>query len=178
MSWVELDTVAITETIMFLKPKLELLAIAVLLTVATTILIRRNRLSSGWAHKVAFGLGLCLAVPTALSILIAGCSLIYMDKPHVFVSPDRKHVADLTYEAGFLGRDSTVVSIRSSNNMHSEEAYLYFGPSSWEDTTIRWLDNKSLEIGYYPDSGGRRQECNNAAAGVHIYCKLLIPRQP
>lgn len=178
MRWVELDTVAFTETIMFLRPKLELLAIAVLLIVATTLLLRRNRRSSGCAHKFAFGLGLCLAVPTALAILIAGSSLISTDKPHVFVSPDRKHVADLTYEAGFLGRDSTVISIRSSNNLHSEEAYLYFGPSSWEDTTVRWLGNKSLEIGYYPDAGGRRQECNKSAAGVEIHCKLLTARQP
>ncbi|MBS1798584.1 MAG: hypothetical protein JSS95_02030 [Acidobacteria bacterium] len=170
MIWPKFNEVEVTEAIMFAAPKLKALIISILLTTVTFLLVRRNKFPTGWKQKTIFGLGLFTALPAAISLWIAFSSLTSTDKPHFFVSPDRKHVADLTYEAGFLGRDFTGVTIRSSNSLHGEEAYFYFGPSSWEDTNVRWLDDQNLEIGYRPDSQ-RTQACKPVAAGISVHCK-------
>jgi hypothetical protein len=174
--WPKLDEIELTEAILFAAPKVAFLAIAALFTTASFMFIRRNKFPTGWRQKATFGLGLCLAPPAAISIMIAFSSLTSTNKPHFFVSPDHKHVADLKYEAGFLGRDVTGLTVRSSNSFHGEDAYLYFGPSSWEDTIVRWQDNNNLVIEYYPDSGGRKQECRTAAVGISISCRPLAAR--
>jgi hypothetical protein len=40
------------------------------------------------------------------------------------------------------------------------EVYLYLGPSDWQGTTVRWIDNTNLEVSYYPDRYQRVQRCN------------------
>jgi hypothetical protein len=167
-----INRIQLTENVMTAIPKVRNVGIAVLLLVTTTLLLRPNRIRRRWLKETLLALGICLALPTAVSILIAGCSLSDSNKPRVHISPDGSHVADHTYNAGFLGRDFSGVTVRPSSSMHPEEAYFYFGPSDWASTTVKWLDDSNLEIGYYPDPHGRTQQCNAHAAGIAIHCKI------
>jgi hypothetical protein len=161
-----------TENVIAAIPKAKNVGIAILFLVVTVFLLA-YRIRRNWLRITLRVVGVFLVVPTVLSCLIAGCSLADTNRPRVVISPDGSRVADYTYEAGFLGRDFSGVTVRLSKSIHPEEAYFYFGPSEWEGTTVRWLDNRNLEIGYHPDRDGRTQQCNPQAAGVEIHCKIL-----
>lgn len=172
------NQVQFTENLITAIPKLKNVGVAAFLLVVTILLVRPNKLRRRWLRNLMLILGICLALPASLSILIAGCSLENASRPHVLVSPDRSRVADYTYEAGFLGRDYSGVTVRLAGSIHSDEAYFYFGPSDWAGTTVHWLDNQNLEIGYYLDPHGRTQQCNALAASVKIHCKILEGSMP
>jgi hypothetical protein len=86
------------------------------------------------------------------------------------VSPDSQHIAEYGYEAGFLGRDSTFVSVRRRLSFRSEYAYWYAGPSDWSGTDVRWLDNNHLFIRYKGVRENRSQYCSNNVSGIIVQC--------
>lgn len=167
-----LNQLQFTENVIAAIPKAKDVGIAILFLIVTVFLLA-CRIRRDWLRITLRVMGVFLVVPTILSCLIAGCSLADSHRPRVVISPDGSRVADYAYEAGFLGRDFSGVTVRLSKSIHPEEAYFYFGPSDWEGTTVRWLDNRNLEIGYHPDPDGRTQQCNAQAAGVEIHCKIL-----
>jgi hypothetical protein len=85
------------------------------------------------------------------------------------ISPNGSHIAMLTYRAGFLGRDSSRVEITKKGCCQHFTAYLYYGPSYLDGTSLVWLDDTHLEIGYKSDPA-RRQYCENRAADVAVIC--------
>jgi hypothetical protein len=79
-------------------------------------------------------------------------------------------VAEYSYEAGFLGRDSTFVTVRKRWGIFPDVVYQYAGPSDWTDTDVRWLNNEQLLVRYRPDGEGRFQQCQTGAAGIVVQC--------
>jgi hypothetical protein len=102
-----------------------------------------------------------------LLMAMAACT----SRPRVLVSPDSTHIAEYSYEAGFLGRDSTYVSVRREWSLLPVNAYWYAGPNDWSGTEVRWLDNEHLLIRYQKDDADRPQHCTeNNIAGIFVRC--------
>lgn len=84
-------------------------------------------------------------------------------------SPTGRHKATLTYQAGFLGRDSSLVTVVSKGCCQHFRAYEYAGPSDINSTKMIWLDDSHLEIQYYLDPR-RYQHCEKSIPSVTIIC--------
>jgi len=89
---------------------------------------------------------------------------------HISDSPNGLHRATLTYQAGFLGRDVSIVEIASKNKCKRYKAYVYDGPSDLTRTTVAWMDDSHLVIKYHPDHENRYQRCEKQAADVIVAC--------
>ena len=94
-------------------------------------------------------------------------------KPEIrtVASPNGTHEAILKYQAGFLGRDFTRVTIRSKGCCEHFTAYEYAGPGWISSTTMTWLDDSHLRISYYSDPARYpRQHCVSRVADVSVDC--------
>lgn len=109
-------------------------------------------------------------LPLLAAVLLLLTMVACNSRPRVFVSPDSRHVAEYSYETGFLGRDSTSVTVRKKWSIFPDVAYQYAGPSDWADTEVRWLSNEQLLVRYRLDGEDRFQECKTVAAGVVVQC--------
>ena len=87
-------------------------------------------------------------------------------------SPNGLHQATLTYQAGFLGRDFSSVEVTKKGCCQHFTAYEYDGPSDLDSTTLGWLDDSHLQIGYRPDPY-RYQHCETRVADVIVACTSL-----
>ena len=113
-----------------------------------------------------------LVLPLVLCILLLVAMTACTSRPRIIVSPDSEHIAEYSYEAEFLGRDSTFVSVRRKWSLLPVNAYSYAGPSDWSSTEVRWLDNEHLLIRYQQDDRDHPQHCrnNNNVAGIFVRC--------
>jgi hypothetical protein len=84
-------------------------------------------------------------------------------------SPSGSHHATLTYDAGFLGRDFSGVTVTKNGCRQQFTAYEYEGPSDLRSTTMLWLDETHLRIEYRADPD-RYQKCKSRVADVTITC--------
>lgn len=148
------------------------LAILGLLALATVGLLRA-KIARLWLRICIRATGVVLAVPLILAILLLLLLGACSTRPRVIVSPDSQHIARYDYQAGFLGRDSSFVSVRNKWSLLSDDVYEYWGPSDWDGANVRWLNNRQLIIQYYPDRSGRHQECDTKGAGIEILCVPL-----
>jgi uncharacterized membrane protein (UPF0182 family) len=162
--------VRVTEFVVFCLPFIKILVVIGIL-VAATIYLLRARPIRRWV-RVCMRIGggilvLPLVICMALLVAMAACT----SRPQIIVSPDSMHIAAYSYEAGFLGRDSTFVSVRKKWSLLPVDAYSYAGPSDWSSTEVRWLDNEHLLIRYQKDDRDRPQHCrNDNVAGIFVQC--------
>lgn len=63
-----------------------------------------------------------LLLPLALCVLLLLMMVACTSRPRILVSPDSQPVAEYSYEAGFLGRDSTFVSLRRKRSLLPDDA--------------------------------------------------------
>ena len=168
-------TIRITEFVVFCLPFLEILVVLGILA-ATTVYLFRARSIHRWL-RVCMRVGGGIMVPPLvlcmlMLITMAACS----SKPRIIVSPDSYHIAEYSYRAGFLGRDSTFVRVRRKWSLFPVDAYWYAGPSDWSSTEVRWLDNERLLIRYPKDDSGHPQHCgDNNVVGVLVQCVAESP---
>lgn len=85
------------------------------------------------------------------------------------ISPNGVHKAILMYQAGFLGRDVSVVSITTRNHCQHFWVYQYEGPSDLSSTSMKWIDDSHLAVRYYYDPN-RYQRCRTHVADVTVTC--------
>lgn len=85
-------------------------------------------------------------------------------------SPSGSHLATLTYQAGFLGRDYSTVKISKKGCCEHFTAYEYAGPSHITAASLVWADDSHLRIRYIFDPL-RRQRCETHVADVDILCE-------
>lgn len=86
------------------------------------------------------------------------------------VSPNESHDAKLTYQAGFLGRDFSIVEVTKKGYCQHFTAYEYAGPSDLESTTVIWVDDTHLRIKYSLDPDGI-QRCESHVTDVTVICE-------
>lgn len=85
--------------------------------------------------------------------------------------------ARLRYQAGFLGRDNTEVSIRHSGCCRHTSVFWHAGPSDFDDPKIEWIDNHHLHITYHTRQGDP-QHCEKQSGDISIVCTALPWPQP
>jgi hypothetical protein len=159
------SSIRITESLVFYIPFVMVLAIVGILAIVV-VRLWRARASRTWQRVcMRIGAGM-LTLPFILCLLTLLVMSACTSRPRLLVSPDAKHIAEYSYEAAFLGRDLTVITVRKKWSLFPARAYQYSGPSDWPDTQVRWPDNKHLRIDYSRDSEGRSQYCNPQAADI------------
>src|SRR5579859_4461478 len=103
--------VRITEFVVFCIPFIKILVILGILGAATIYLLRARSMRRWLTVCMRVGGGI-LVLPLLVCMLLLVVMAACTSRPRVLVSPDSKHIAEYSYEAGFLGRDSTYVSVR------------------------------------------------------------------
>jgi hypothetical protein len=159
-----------TEFLVFCLPFVKVLV--VLGAIAGTILyLFTVRFVQRWLTICTRIAGAVLLLPFVVVLLVLLLMLVGdHPRPRVLVSADSQHIAEYSYEAGFLGRDSTVVTVRKKWSIFPDVAYQYQGPSDWTGTEVLWMTNDRLLVRYSLDEKGRFQQCNGKAAGVSVQC--------
>lgn len=161
--------IKITELLVFCLPFIKLLVIIGVMAAAVFYLFRVHFIRL-WVRLCTRIAGALLVLPLVAALLLLLSMVACNTKPRVIVSPDSRHVAEYSYEAGFLGRDSTFVTVRKRWSIFPDVVYQYAGPSDWTDTEVRWLSNEQLLVRYRPDEEGRFQQCQPGAAGIVVQC--------
>jgi hypothetical protein len=164
-----------TEFLVFCLPFIRLLVVLGIVGAATIYLFRARSVRK-WLRICMRITGGILVVPLALSVVMLLMMVACSSRPQVLVSPDSQHIAEYSYEAGFLGRDSTFVSVRRKWSLLPRDVYWYDGPSDWSGTEVRWLDNQHLLIRYTEDQRGHSQHCSRKAADVLVQCIADPPK--
>jgi hypothetical protein len=167
--------IRITELLVFCLPFVRLLVILAAFSAAIRYLFRARSVRK-WLRVCMRLAGGILILPLALCLLMMLVMVACVSRPRVLVSPDSRHVAEYSYEAGFLGRDLTVVSVRRNWSLLGDDAYRYAGPSDWSGTEVRWLNNEHLLIRYTEDMRGHFQRCINSAGSVLVECIADPPK--
>ena len=133
------------------------------------LLLWAPALHKRWLRFTSRGLG-------ALGLAILGVAMFPLlliwgdpDPQSGVVESPGKNVARLSYQAGFLGRDSTVVTVKYAGCCQRSEVFWHFGSSGFADPTLEWLDDRHLRITYHTRPGDP-QECKNDAGRVEVAC--------
>lgn len=151
-------------------PFLKVLAVLGILVIGTVYLFRARSMRRWLRVCMRVGGGV-LVLPLAFCVLFLIAMAACSTRPRIILSPDSRHIAEYRYQAGFLGRDSTFVSVRRKWSVLAVEAYRYAGPSDWSGTEVRWLDNEHLLIRYSREGGDHPLHCDNRIiAGVFVEC--------
>ena len=90
-------------------------------------------------------------------------------KKRVIQSADGQ-VATLIYQAGFLGRDITEVTLKRNGCCEHVGVFWHAGPSDVDDPKIDWLDNRHLRIVYHTRISDA-DRCEAHLADITIVCK-------
>jgi hypothetical protein len=168
--------IRITELVVFCLPFLKILVVLGILVATTVYLFRARSRRRRLRVCMRVGGGI-LVLPLVLGMLLLVAMAACTTRPRIVVSPDSNHIAEYSYQAGFLGRDSTFVRVRRKWSLLPVNAYWYAGPSDWSSTEVRWLDNEHLLIRYLKDDMDHPQHCdNNNVAGVFVQCVAESPK--
>jgi len=160
-----------------LKNLLPLLATAlgILLYIALAVLlICAPRLRTRWKMITSRVLGIVLLAPLAIGLpaILFGLALGNSGPPAQMrtVLSARGDEARLSYEAGFLGRDYTEVTLKGPACCQHTVVFWHQGPSWFDDPKLEWLDNQHLQISYHsrPDDP---QHCDQHLRDITIVCK-------
>jgi len=150
-------------------------ALGVLLYIALAILlVWAPRLRTRWKLITSRVLGvICLApLVIALPAILLGLALGNSGPPAQTktVRSAGGEEARLSYEAGFLGRDYTEVTLKRPACCRHTVVFWHQGPSWFDDPKLEWLDNQHLQISYHsrPDDP---QHCDEHLRDITIVCK-------
>jgi len=125
--------------------------------------VRNTRLRA--ACRVLGGVGVVALIPLLFPIAL---SMGPPTERRTFRSSDGKE-ARLSYDAGFLGRDYTEVSLKHPGSCRHTKVFWHLGPSSFDDPKVEWIDAQHLRITYHTRSDDP-QECEKQVGQVYILC--------
>jgi hypothetical protein len=142
-----------------------------------------------WAPKVrkrwmliasrVVGAAALLPILIASPAIILGVALASGDPPpqhHTFRSPSGQE-ATLSYQAGFLGRDYTEITLKRTGCCRHTSVFWHAGPSEFDDPAVEWLDDRHLSVTYHTRAGDP-QHCEERAGDVSIACvSMQWPKQ-
>ncbi len=150
-------------------------AVAVLLYIALAILlVWAPRLQTRWKVITSRVIGVACLAPLVIAspAILLGLALGNSGPPAQMraVQSPRGEEARLSYEAGFLGRDYTEVTLKQPACCRHTVVFWHQGPSWFNDPKVEWLDNQHLQISYHsrPDDP---QHCEQQLRDITIICK-------
>jgi hypothetical protein len=139
------------------------------------VLLWAPRLSRRWLRITSRVIGAAGAVPLivllpALFLALALSAREPSAKTVTTQSPDGQQ-ATLNYQAGFLGRDYSEVTLMRPGGCR-KTVFSHSGPSFLDDPKLEWSDNHHLRITYHtrPDD---QQRCETQVGETSIVCTSL-----
>jgi hypothetical protein len=157
--------------------------VSIALYIALAIfLLRTSRLRTRWIRITSRVLGAMCLVPlvVALPAIVLGLALGNSGPPAQIrtVQSSNGQEARLSYEAGFLGRDYSEITLKRAGCCRHTVVFWHQGPSWFDDAKIDWVDNQHLRISYHtrPDDP---QHCERQWEGITILCTAMpLPAGP
>jgi hypothetical protein len=143
---------------------------------AVTLLLWAPKLRKRWLRIVSRIVGVAALVPAAIGLpaILLGLALAMGNPPtatRVLYSPDGQE-ARLSYDAGFLGRDYTNITLKATGCCRHVPVFWHAGPSYLDDVNMKWQDNRHLRLTYHARSGDP-QHCEQRVGEVTIVCISL-----
>ena len=136
------------------------------------------RLRRRWLRYTVRALGICMAIP-AVSLALMALVFETTALPPQYktaASPNGVYQARLEYDAGFLGRDYSEVTVSKYGCCRHLPALNLQGPSSMDSIQMKWPDDHHLRIFYvYMGSGYGSATCHPNVDGVKVTCIPLPP---
>ena len=120
-----------------------------------------------------------LPLLVALPAMLFGLLLASGNPPaqtRTILSPNGKQ-AELTYQAGFLGRDYTEVTVKEPGCCRQVRVFWHSGPSDFVDPRVRWTDDTHLVIQYHTRADDPR-DCAATLNRIRIECEGTPWPQP
>ena len=77
--------------------------------------------------------------------------------------------AKVSYNAGFLGRDYTEVTLKRLGCCQHSRVFWHGGPSSLENVDVEWIDDRHLRLTYYARPNDA-VHCERTLGEVSIEC--------
>jgi len=151
--------------------------VAIILYIVFSIfLISAPRLHTRWKIVTSRALGVvCLApLVIALPAIVFGVALGSSGPPaqtRTVRSSDGQE-ARLSYQAGFLGRDYTEITLKRAGCCRHTVVFWHQGPSWFDDPKMDWLDNRHLQISYHSRPVDP-QHCDQQQGDISIVCKPI-----
>ncbi len=140
------------------------------------ILFWAPKLHRRWLRVAARLLGVAATVPLVIlgPAFLFGLLLASGDPPPVrrIVSSQNGREATLIYQAGFLGRDRTEVTLKFPSCCRHTNIFWHAGPSFVEDVQVSWHDNQHLHLTYHARSTDL-VHCEQKVGEVTIECTTL-----
>jgi hypothetical protein len=141
------------------------------------VLFWAPKLSKRWMRITSRILGAVGVVPLVIVLPAFLFALLLVSgnppaKTLTVRSPDG-YEATLAYNAGFLGRDHTEVTLKRPGCCRHTVIFWHAGPSWFNDMKIKWVDNRHLHLTYHVRRGDP-QHCENQVADVTIICTSLL----
>lgn len=90
-------------------------------------------------------------------------------KTRMIRSPNGQE-AQLSYTAGFLGRDYTEITLKRTECCRHTVVFWHQGPGWFDDPKIDWLDNQHLRISYHSRPADR-QHCEKQSGDISVECR-------
>jgi hypothetical protein len=153
-------------------------AIACLLLTLAGLAIWAPRLQPRWLRYTVRAIGICVAIPASLLVLL-GAFVVFGATPaqyKIVSSPADTYQARQEYDAGFLGRDFSEVTIKKHGCCWRYRAFALRNPSSLGNIHLKWLDDHHLQISYiYFGPGYGSATCRSSVDGVKVTCIALPP---
>lgn len=140
------------------------------------LLLWAPKLRGRWLRTASRILGVAAVVPIAVILpgLLLGLALAMGNPPtqtRTAQSQDGQR-ATLSYDAGFLGRDFTEVSLKPTGSCRHTTVFWHGGPSFFDDVKMEWVDNRHLRLTYHSRSGDP-QHCEQQVGETTIVCTSL-----
>ena len=166
----------IWERIRHFLPLLGVVASVAAYIALLSLLLRAPKLRKRWMRVTSRILGVAALLPALIMLpaVFLGFLLSMGNPPtetRVVRSQDGQE-AKISYDAGFLGRDYTQVSLKPIGCCQDVTVFWHGGPSSLDDVSAEWIDNRHLRLRYHARSGDQ-QHCEQRVGNVTIVCESL-----
>lgn len=153
-------------------------AIACLPALLAGLAIWAPRLQPRWLRYSVRAIGICIAIPAVLLVFLAAL-FVFGAAPAQYKtvsSPTGMYQARQEYDAGFLGRDFSEVTIKKHDCCWRYRAFTLENPGSLGSIRLKWLGDHHLRISYlYMGPGYGSAKCYAKVDGIAVTCIPLAP---
>ena len=159
-----------------LLPMLATLAVVLGYALLVALLLWAPKIQKRWlliTSRVLGAVGLALFL-VALVPMFLGSMFVAGNPPRqsrIVLSKEGQQ-ATVNYDAGFLGRDYTEVTLKKAGCCRHIPVFSHSGPSELNDMTVQWIDENHLHLTYHMRPGDLNH-CEPIAEQINIVCTPL-----
>jgi hypothetical protein len=157
-------------------PRVTVFVSAIGYVALVVILFWAPKLRRPWLRVASRVLGAAATLPLVIlgPAFLFGLLLVSGDPPPVYqtVRSQNGQEATLIYQAGFLGRDHTEVTLKFASSCRHTTIFWHAGPSFIHDVQVSWMDNQHLHLTYHARSTDP-VHCEQRVGEVTIECTTI-----